>query len=136
MKKRQLGLILSITCCLGAQAQTKTTDQVVVEGGKVLVELIKVLSGDKNKDEETGCKGRHADLCITNDRDTSLTVTINHRTSDEQHELVIVYGGSECSLQLPVGVWTYDLKLTGTLTSIRKGDLLIEGCNNVTMTIK
>lgn len=140
MKKSQLGFIVLITCGFMAQAQTKTAaDQVVnqvVEGGKVLVELIKVFSNDKSKDEVSGCKGRHADLCIVNARDTSLTVVMTHRTSEEQRELVIATEGTECSLQLPIGVWTYDLKVTGSIISVRKGDLLIEGCNNVTMTLK
>ncbi|HLF62329.1 MAG TPA: hypothetical protein VI603_01150 [Saprospiraceae bacterium] len=140
MKKCQLGFIVMITGCLVVQAQSKTaSDQVVdqlVEGGKVLVELIKVIGSDKGKDEDAGCKDRYADLCITNARDTSLTIAMTHRTSEEHRELIIAEAGEECSLQLPVGVWTYDLKVTGSMTSMRKGDLLIEGCNNVTMTIK
>ena len=117
-------------------AQSKTTIDQAVEGGKVLVELIKVFSGDRDKEETTGCRGRHADLCIVNARDTSLTVIVTQRTSLDTRELVITKGNQECSLQLAIGVWTYDIKLGGSLHSIRKGDLLIEGCNNLTMTIK
>lgn len=136
MIKRQLGFIVIMATCLITNAQTKTAADQVVEGGKVLVELIKVFSNDREKNEANGCKGKHADLCIANARDTSLTVAIAHRLTEEQRELVIVYGSKECCLQLPVGVWTYDLRLTGSMNSERKGDILIEGCNNLTMTIK
>lgn len=117
-------------------AQNKSAVDQVLEGGKVLVELLKVFSGDKVKDDGTGCTGRHADLCITNARDSSLTVAITHRTTEERRELVIARDIQECSLRLPEGVWTYDLRVTGTIVSIRKGDLLVEGCNDVSMTIR
>jgi hypothetical protein len=116
--------------------QSKTTIEQAVEGGKVLIELIKVFSNDKEKNEATGCKGRHADFCVVNARDTTLTVILAARGTNETRELIITTESRECCLQLPVGVWTYELKLSGMLMAMRKGDLLIEGCNNVTMTIK
>ena len=122
--------------CSMLHAQSRSTVEQAVESGKVLVELIKVFSGNKENQEAAECEGRYADLCVVNARDASLTVTMTQRDTDEKRELVILRDGKECSLQLPVGVWTYDLRQTGMMTSIRKGDLLIEGCNNVTMTIK
>ena len=117
-------------------AQTRTTVEQAVEGGKVLIELIKVLGNDKEKKEASGCKGRHADFCVMNARDTSLTVILTARATSEMRELVITTESRECCLRLPVGVWTYELRFQGTTHAMRKGDLLIEGCNNVTMTIK
>jgi hypothetical protein len=135
MKTRHLTMFLVLIGNL-IHAQSRTPVEQAVEGGKVLVELIKVFSSEKDDDADTGCRGRYADLCVANARDTSLTVSIMHRGTDEKRELVIARDGKECSLQLPIGVWTYDLKLSGTAASIRKGDLLIEGCSDVTMTIR
>jgi hypothetical protein len=136
MQRRQLGICILFVNCLLVQAQTKTPVEQAVEGGKVLVELIKVLGGDKEKDRASGCEGRHADLCVSNARDTTLTVALSHRTTDETCELIILPAGKECCLQLAVGVWTYDLRLSGIENPMRKGDVLIEGCNHMTMTIK
>lgn len=136
MKKELVGLLILSLQGLVTMAQTKTPVDQALEGGKVLVELIKVFSNEKDKDSETGCRGRHADLCILNARDTSLTVALTSRPGGEERELVITRDGKECCLQLHVGVWTYGIKLTGIEEPIRKGDLLIEGCNNLTMTIK
>ena len=44
---------------------TETTDQ-VIEGGKIIVELVKALSAKKEIDKDPGCKGKYADLCIEN----------------------------------------------------------------------
>lgn len=135
MKKIIAGLLL-LAVCSPVYGQSKTVVDQAVEGGKILVELIKVIGGDKEKEAGAGCRGSFANLCITNERDSSLTVAITHRTSNETRELVITTGGQECSLQLPIGVWTYDLKLRGSVHPMRKGDLLIEACEDLEMTIR
>ncbi len=108
----------------------------VIEGGKVMVELIKALPWRKNPDKDPGCNGKHADLCVVNESSGSITVILNHRWSEEKREMVILPTMRECCLQISVGVWTYDLHMTGTVQSIRKGDLLIESCQNLIMSIK
>ena len=128
--------MMTLFLCHFLSAQTRTPVEQAVEGGKVLVDLIRVFSNDKEGSSDAGCKGRYADLCVINQRDTTLAVIILHRVSTERRELIIARDGKECSLHLPVGVWTYDLKQNGTTASIRKGDLLIEGCNDLTMTIR
>ena len=121
------------TFCLG-QATTKVDP--VIEGGKLIVELIKVLSNKKDQAKDAGCKASYADLCIENESISSLTVLLEHRASSEQRDVVILPSGKECCLQAKVGVWSYDLRITGSLQAIRKGDILIEGCNNMVMNIK
>jgi hypothetical protein len=119
----------------GAAQSTETTDQ-VIEGGKLIVELVKALSNKKDPLRDPGCKGKYADLCIENESLNSITVQFEHRASGLKREMVILPKGRECFLQAQVGVWTYDLKITSTPTSMRKGDVLIEGCNNMVMNIK
>lgn len=117
-------------------AQAPETAGQVIEGGKLIVELVKALSGKKDPDKDQGCKGNYADLCIENESSNSITVQLDQRTSADKREVVVLPKSKECFLRVRVGVWTYDLRMTGTTTSMRKGDLLIEGCNNLMMTIK
>ncbi len=135
MKRIAAGLLLLVINGV-VIAQTRSVVDQAVEGGKLLVELIKVFSSDNNATADTGCKGRYADLCIANARDSSLTVILTHRASKEIRDLVIAPRDQECSLQLSIGVWTYDLRFRRSDRTIRKGDLLIEGCQNLEMTIK
>lgn len=131
-------LMLCIAICISDHSSgqsAETTDQ-VIEGGKLIVELVKALSGKKDVEKETGCKGKYADLCIENSSPNSITVYLEHRASAEKREVVILPSGKECALQARIGVWTYDLRNAGAMQSLRKGDLLIEGCNNLVMTIK
>lgn len=129
--------LLCMTLCFtsNASSQTSGTTDQVIEGSKVIVELVKALSGKKDPEKDTGCKGKYADLCIVNESGYSIAITLEHRLSAERREVVILPKGKECSLQARVGVWTYDLKLSGGIQSIRKGDLMIEGCNNMVMQI-
>lgn len=131
-------LILSgiIFCAGSAVGQTPETTDHIIEGSKIIVELVKALSNKKDSAKDPGCKGNYADLCIENTSTNSITVMLEHRDSAEKREVVILPKGKECSLQAMVGVWTYDLSITGTQASFRKGDMRIEGCNNLNMNIK
>ena len=117
-------------------AQTPAKADPVIEGGKIIVELFKALGSKKNQEKDPGCRGTFADICVENGAVQSMTLYLEHRASAEKREVVVMPGGKEFCLQAKVGVWTYDLKATGTLPSIRKGDILIEGCNNMVMQIK
>lgn len=130
--------MLCIAMCTSGRTsgQAPETADHVIEGGKIIVELVKALSNKKDSDKDPGCKGNYADLCIENEAPGSITVQLEQRTNPEKREVVVLPAGKECFLQVRVGVWTYDLRMTGTTTSMRKGDLLIEGCNNLSMKIK
>jgi hypothetical protein len=129
-------------CCLSftpgvmGQAQAATTTNNVIEGGRLVVELIKAINAKKDNNNNSGCKGSYADLCIENQAADTITVSLLHRDSGELRDIIILPGGKECCLQAKVGVWTYDLKIPGHLLSIRKGDLKLEGCTNLLMNIK
>lgn len=137
---KTLLLILAYCICLAqhswSQAQTSSTSNTVIEGGKLVVELIKAISEKKDQGHNSGCKDSYADLCIENQTIGSITVSLLHRLSGEVRDVVVLPGGKECCLQAKVGVWTYDLKLPGSPLSVRKGDLKLEGCNNLVMSIK
>lgn len=135
MKTRAAGVFLVLFFFHGYSQTSKPADH-VIEGGKIVVELIKAISGKKELEKNPGCKGMYADLCIKNESSESLTTVLRHKTSGEICELVILPGMQECCLRLNTGVWSYDLRLTKSIPAIRKGDLLIEGCQNVLMNLK
>ena len=117
-------------------AQSPEKADQVIEGGKIIVELVKALSLKKQIEKDPGCKGRYADLCIENNSMNSITAYLEHRVSRETREVIILPEGKECVLQASIGVWTYDLRVSGEQQSLRKGDLRIEGCQNLIMNIK
>jgi hypothetical protein len=116
-------------------SQSPTTSN-VIEGGKVVVELIKVFGSRKDQEKEKDCKGHHANLCVLNEGQQAITVSLHHRLSDETRELFIQPALKECSLQIPLGVWTYDLRVSGNFSPIRKGDILLESCQDLSMHIR
>jgi hypothetical protein len=134
-------IITSIALCLFVQIgiraqQAPATSSHVIEGGKLVVELIKVIGSKRDSERESGCRNNYADLCVSNQSTHSLTVVLLHRQTEETREIVVLSGGIECCLQAKVGVWTYDLRYSGSPQSLRKGDVLIEGCKDMEMTIK
>jgi hypothetical protein len=131
-------LLAFIPLCMLSYVSAQTTPKTdpVIEGGKIIVELFKALGNKKEQGKDPGCKGVHADICVENGSSQSMTLYLEHRATAEKREVVVMPGGKEFCLQARVGVWTYDLKASGTLPSIRKGDILIEGCNNMVMQIK
>ncbi len=118
------------------QTSAESTTNTVIEGGKLVVELIKALGTKKDQERDTNCKDSYADLCVENQTNGTISVSLLHRSSGESREVVVLPGGKECCLQAKAGVWTYDLKIPGSLLSLRKGDLKLEGCNNIIMSIK
>ena len=136
MKTIALGLCMVVFCYGTSSAQSGNAAEQVIEGGKVVVELIKALGGKKDLGKDPGCKGTYADLCVVNESSGSISVVLEHRLSEVKREMVILPAMKECCLQIAAGVWTYDLRAAQTTQSIRKGDLLIEGCQNLIMNIK
>ena len=135
MKTVAVGVCLVLSF-LNVNAQSEKPANQVIEGGKVVVELIKALRGKKDTDKSSGCKGSYADLCVLNESSTAISVILMHRGSNEKREMIIQPRMQECCLQAAQGVWTYDLRINTNSQSIRKGDLLIEDCQNLTMNIK
>ncbi|MEP6646525.1 MAG: hypothetical protein ABJC12_05515 [Saprospiraceae bacterium] len=135
MKTIAVSIGVLFICCTQSIGQASTANN-VIEGGKVVVELIKALAGKKDQEKTAGCKGRYADLCVVNGTPNSISVVLEKARSEEKKEIVIQPSTKECCLQIGVGVWTYDLHLALSPQSLRRGDILIEGCQNLIMNIK
>ena len=130
-----IGLCLCVPFIVAAQGAPATSSH-VIEGGKLVVELIKVIGSKRDQERDGGCRNSYADLCVFNQSTHSLTVMLLHRQTEETREIVVLSGGKECCLQAKAGVWTYDLRYSESPHSLRKGDVLIEGCKDMDMTIK
>ena len=135
MKSVAIGLCL-VLYSFNMNGQTENAAKNVIEGGKVVVELIKVIVAKKDLDKNPGCKNSYADVCIVNESAGPVLAILIHRISGEKREMVIQSKTKECSLQAAIGVWTYDLREPQNPYSIRKGDILIESCQHLTMNIK
>ena len=133
--KTILAVLCGLLCYTPVSGQTKKGAEPFIEGGKVVVEMIKALKIGKNDTGYTGCKGKYADLCIVNEAEISVTAIFHHRLSNFQREIIILPSSQECCLQIGEGIWTYDLRLTSTAQPVRKGDMQIEGCQNMVMQI-
>jgi hypothetical protein len=133
MKTVALGLCL-VLFFSKAFCQTGNAAGQVIEGGKVVVELIKALRG--KTDKNPGCKDLYADVCIMNESPVTIMVLLQKRETGEKREMVVQSKMRECCLRTSTGVWTYDLRINENAQPIRKGDLLIEGCQNLTMNVK
>ena len=129
-------LLLFFLIKLPLEAQQADPTLQVIEGGKLIVDLIQALGSKSDNPRDPGCKNRYADLCVENRAASSLNVSLEYRATGQKRDLVILPGGRECCLQLQVGVWTYDLRPTGALTAMRKGDIRIEDCQDLLMQIK
>jgi hypothetical protein len=94
-----LASCISLTQGLWGQTQTQSTNSTnntVIEGGKLVVELIKAIGIRKDPDHPGGCKDAYADLCIENQSSGTISVSLLHRDSREVREVVVMSGGKEC----------------------------------------
>lgn len=123
-------------CVSPIRAQSADPAQQVIEGGKLIVDLIAALGSKTGPPRDPGCKNRYADLCVENAAATQVSVVLECRASGQRRDIVIQPAGRECCLQLPVGVWTYDLRPAGAAMSMRKGDIRVESCQDLLMQIK
>lgn len=120
---------------LFGQSEDKTSH--IIDGGRLVVELIRMIQ-EKSREQikDSGCKNKHADICVQNSSAEILHVTLEYLFSGTKREMIIQPRSQECSLQVEKGVWTFDVRLLGQSTSVRRGDIRIEPCQNMKIQIK
>jgi hypothetical protein len=109
MKTVAVGVCLVLSF-LNVNAQSEKPANQVIEGGKVVVELIKVLRGKKDIEKSSGCKGSYADLCVLNESSTAISVSLVHRGTNERREMIIQPHMQDAVCRL--------LKVYGLMTSV------------------
>ncbi len=138
-----IGVLLMLICCCVQSAAQETPKQPatidhVLEGGRLVVEVLKMLGGRQWKSDDPlhDCRLGLADFCVENHSVAAISVMLRMYGTPESRELVVQSEGLECSLRLPVGVWSYEMRQSGTQAILRKGDILIEACNDLKMSVK
>ncbi|MCZ8145130.1 hypothetical protein [Flavobacterium sp.] len=107
---RTIGLFFWIFCFSGAQAQADL--QTVIRGGELLLNgltIFKIAKGDSN-----AAKTTLEQVCIKNKLTEKITFRITGKGEDGEEikkELVVQNDGKECLLELPKGIYTYEVIL-------------------------
>lgn len=127
-----MGLFFWIICFSGAQAQADL--QTVIRGGELLLNgltILKIAKGDSNTSKAT-----LEQVCIKNKLTEKITFRITGKGEDGEEikkELVVQNDGKECLLELPKGIYTYEVILSNKET-YKKGEYRFE--ESMVITIK
>lgn len=97
MKRPAIAVLILWVLGNAAHAQAPSTADQVVEGSKVIVELVKIFKGKKDVGKDSGCKGSYADICVNNGTKTTMMVSLVHRSTEEVREVVILPGGKDAA---------------------------------------
>ena len=143
--------LLAAVILLGAKASAQNyTTNTIIEGGKTLVELVRVFKIPKNSlaqqntiEKKDSCAVKSiSDLCIKNSTGKSLMITLFKRTGNgyEQGVLTakILPRNQECWYELKSGVYKFKLETDDgdSLKLFREGELKLNACANMIKEIK
>lgn len=148
-------ILLIMLCCrrLSAQSNVGST---IVEGGRALIELIKVIKMPKRKaadkpvevsskkelSSENCYLKQQSDLCFLNSTDQSLVISIYRRSGDSYEEspftMKVISRKEECWFALKAGIYKYKIEIDRGLMNLllREGEFKLEACENMLREIK
>lgn len=127
MKKYFLLLLTLIPICSFSQSDLEKT----IQAGGALINGLSFLKGNKNPDNKTVLT-----LCVKNKLQEKITFKITGKDKEDndiKKDLVIQNDGKECLLEIPKGVYTYEVLLTNKET-FKKGEYKFD--DDITITIK
>ena len=148
-------IILFILIYSSTFAQIVTTSP-VVEGGKALVELIKIFKTPKKNlgsvvyknsemleyPDESCLTKQESDLCFKNSSSQSLIISIYHRIGTVYEEkpftMKVLSQKEECWFELKAGIYKYKIEVDAGIlyTTLREGEFKLEACENMEREIK
>jgi hypothetical protein len=144
-------LILAAAALLNVNttAQNNTTAN-IIEGGKTLVELVRVLKAPKTSlisepviEKKDSCAVKNTtDLCIKNSTGKPLLVSLFRRNGNLYEpgvlSLKILTKNQECLYELKSGVYKIKLETeeNGVKTSFKEGEIKLNACENFYKEIK
>jgi hypothetical protein len=120
--------------CFSSTAQAQADLQTVIRGGELLLNgltIFKIAKGDSNASKATLER-----VCIKNKLTEKITFRITGKGEDGEEimkELVVQNDGKECLLELPKGIYTYEVILSNK-EIYKKGEYRFE--ESVVITIK
>ena len=134
---------------INTAAQNNTTAN-IIEGGKTLVELVRVLKAPKTSlisepvvEKKDSCAVKNTtDLCIKNSTGKPLLVSFLRRNGNLYEpgvlSLKILIKNQECLYELKSGVYKIKLETeeNGVKTSFREGEIKLNACENFYKEIK
>lgn len=128
MKYYVLILIFLLPISLFAQSNLET----ILKSGEVIVSGLSIIKGTKSHSNSKTIET----VCIKNKLTDKITVKMAGKDTDGndvKKELVVPKDGKECLLELPKGIYTYEIVLANNQT-YKKGEYKLD--DNITMTIK
>jgi hypothetical protein len=138
---RVIILLMVSLASLTAAAQTTTAH--LIDGGRAIVELIKVLKKNKstninNKVVEDSCAIKQkADLCFKNSSTKDLTISLYKRTDTgyeaQPFTMKVITKKQECWYELRSGIYKYKIELDASAVKvlISEGELKLLPCDNM-----
>ncbi|MGL2965733.1 hypothetical protein [Flavobacterium sp. XGLA_31] len=127
MKKYFLILLTAFPLFLFSQSDFEKT----IQAGGALINGLSFFKGNKTSDAKTVIM-----LCVKNKLPEKITFKITGKDKDDNEikkDLVIQNDGKECFLEIPKGVYTYEVILSNKDT-FKKGEYKFD--DDVTITIK
>ena len=129
--KYNLFIGIYIICSLNTYSQT--TENPFIEGGKLIVELVKVFKKNPSEKPANDQPGNVSDLCFSNTTKDSLTIDVFKKLNDTVYRLLpfsllLSVGSLECMLGLTPAVYHYKIsrKQKGITTILIEGDLRLK----------
>ncbi|MEO5967069.1 MAG: hypothetical protein ABIP69_02310 [Ferruginibacter sp.] len=128
----------------------------VVEGGKALVELIRIFKtpkknmgthSDKNFEKfelsDDNCMVKQqSDLCFKNNTSQSIMISIYRRNGTSYEEqpftMKVLSQKEECWFELKAGIYKYKIEIDSGIynSTLREGEFKLEACDNMEREIK
>ena len=151
-------IIITLACLISfsiANAQSNPASD-IVEGGKALVELIKIFKTPKknlgapvpksqhqSEYSDDNCETRQqSDLCFKNSTSQSVIISIFRRNGNTYETIPftmkVISQKEECWFELKAGIYKYKIEIdAGFLnTTLREGEFKLEACENMQREIK
>lgn len=96
-----------------SSVQAQSGVETILRGGEIIVNGLSFLKSSKNQEVKKESKNLES-ICIKNKLEERITVVFIHNTEEGdtlKRELVIPKDGKECVLEVPKGVYLYEIIL-------------------------
>ncbi len=138
-----LFIFFSQVNALSAQENSNDNINLIVEGGRVVVDLIKVLNQNKKSKNTTttkgDCENEVAKLCFQNNSPNKVKILIQQKeeTTSSLAELVILTKGQECSFFVHKGIYQYEVisLIEEQESTTKKGEIYLQLCEEIQMEV-
>lgn len=143
---RQLIVAAVILLTGNATAQNNTASN-LIEGGKTLVELVRIFKSPKNivaqqnivESKDSCIQKNLADICYKNTSGNNVTVSFFKRTGLvylPALTLKIAINSQECLYELQAGIYKYKIESGEQKVLVNEGELKLNACDKIVREIK